>query len=124
MRRLEPLWLMVTGLMLSTVVRADPPLGAQAEINFLLTEVAKSECEFYRNGKWYDGKRAAAHLQDKYGSRLDARGISSAEEFIETVATRSSLSGKPYAMRCTGSTTVPSALWFRERLAAYRHALK
>ena len=124
MRGLGSMWLMVIGLMLSTVISADPPLGAQAEISFLLTEVAKSDCKFYRNGKWYDGKRAAAHLRDKYGSRLDARGTSSAEEFIETVATRSSLSGKAYAIRCTGSTAVPSAMWFRERLAAYRQSLK
>ncbi len=124
MRRFGPIWLLFTALMLSTVVRADPPLGAQAEISFLLAEVAKSDCEFYRNGKWYDGKRAAAHLQDKYGSLLDARGISSAEEFIESVATRSSLSGKAYAIRCAGSAVVPSGVWFFERLAAYRHALK
>ena len=124
MRRLGPLCLMVTALMLSMAVRADPPLGVQVEISFLLTEVAKSNCEFYRNGRWYDGKRAAAHLQDKYGSSLYAQRISSADEFIEAVATRSSLSGKAYAIRCAGSVVVPSALWFRERLAAYRQAQK
>ncbi len=124
MRRIKPNWLLISGLMLSTVVRADPPLGAQAEISFLLAEVARSDCEFFRNGRWYDGRRAAAHLQDKYGSSLDAQHILSAEGFIDTVATRSSLSGKAYAIRCARSVAVPSALWFRERLAAYRRMLK
>ena len=109
--------------LLSTGVRADPPLGAQAEISFLLAEVAKSDCEFYRNGSWYSAARAAAHLQDKYASRSVMARVASAEDFIELVGTRSSFSGLAYAISCPGVATVPSAQWFKERLAALRHAL-
>ena len=115
-------WLAVAGLLLAPGVQAAPSPVAQAEISYLLTQVGNSSCEFNRNGRWYDGTQAAAHLRDKYGSRFVWGQISSAEEFIAKVATRSSFSGVEYAIRCKGMTTVPSARWFRDQLSAYRQA--
>ena len=110
-------------LLLSTGVRADASLGAQAEISYLLAEVAKSNCEFYRNGSWYTAARAAVHLRDKYAARIVAARVVTADDFIEVVATRSSFSGIAYAISCPGVATVPSSQWFKERLTAYRQAL-
>ena len=110
-------------LLLSTGVRADPSLVAQAEISFLLAEVAKSNCEFYRNGSWYAATRAAQHLQDKYASRSVAARVTTAEDFIELVGTRSSFSGIAYAISCPGAATIPCAQWLKQRLAVYRQAL-
>ena len=109
-------------LLLSSLARPQSPRGAQAEIVFLLAEVANSSCQFYRNGTWYDATRAAAHLQEKYGAAASAARAASAEDFIERVGTRSSLSGVDYAISCPGAMTVPSAQWLRAKLAGYRLA--
>ena len=107
------------------VVRAAaPPLFVQQEISYLIADVAASGCEFYRNGKWYDAVQAAAHLREKYGNPFISAHLSSAEEFIDRVATRSTLSGVDYAIRCQNSAVVPSSNWFLSRLAAYRIAAK
>jgi hypothetical protein len=46
--------------------------------------------------------------------------IDTAEDFIEKVATQSSLSGQPYQVRCRGSEAVTSNQWLRDVLARYR----
>jgi hypothetical protein len=108
------------GLAFLTVASAAPPAIAQTEINYLLGFVESSGCEFYRNGSWYDSKRAQAHLRDKYQMLAAADQISTAEDFIEKAATKSSLSGRPYEVRCGGAEAVTSNQWLRAALARYR----
>ena len=108
------------GLALLTVASAAPPAIAQTEINYLLGSIESSGCEFYRNGSWYDSKRAQAHLRDKYQMLAAADQISTAEDFIEKAATKSSLSGRPYQVRCGGGEAVTSNQWLRAVLARYR----
>jgi hypothetical protein len=118
--RLPGVWLVLGGLLALPAAQADAPEAAQTEVNYLLAAVAASDCEFYRNGSWYDASRAAAHLRMKYRSLL-ARGlIRSADDFIERGATRSSLSGLAYSIRCPGADVVPAAQWLRQLLARYR----
>jgi hypothetical protein len=105
------IWAALLGLFLLPVAYSSPPAIAQTEINHLLASVASSTCDFYRNGTWYDGKRAQAHLRYKYES-LVARGlINTAEDFIEQAASKSSFSGR---------ATVPSSQWLWEALVRYR----
>ena len=90
------------------------------KINYLLRFIESSDCEFYRNGSWYDSKRAQAHLRDKYQMLAAADQISTAEDFIEKAATKSSLSGRPYEVRCGGGEALTSNQWLRKALARYR----
>jgi Family of unknown function (DUF5329) len=108
------------GLALLTVASAAPPAIAQTEINFLLGFIESSGCEFYRNGSWYDSKRAQAHLRDKYEMLAGTGQINTAEDFIEKAATKSSLSGRPYQIRCGGGEAVTSNQWLRDVLTRYR----
>jgi hypothetical protein len=102
--------------------RGEVPPTARVEIEYLLQRVGTSGCEFYRNGSWYDAGRAEAHLRDKY-EYLDARHqINSAEDFIDRAATKSSLSGQVYQLRCNGSAAVPSGQWLYDALTLYRRA--
>jgi len=114
----------VSGLLLALLLlpaaRADPPAIAQTEINYLLGYIDASGCEFYRNGSWYDSKRAEAHLRNKYEYLADRNLINFTEDFIEKAATKSSLSGKPYEIRCSGGEAVVSNQWLRRELAHYR----
>jgi Family of unknown function (DUF5329) len=111
---------LVLGLALAPVVRAAPPAIAQTEITYLLGFIASSACEFFRNGSWYDGKKAAAHLRDKYEILATGDRIQTAEDFIELAATKSSLSGQPYQVRCSGERAVTSNQWLHDMLARYR----
>jgi hypothetical protein len=98
---------------IGSFVVASPPF-AQAEVECLLNAVANSECEFYRNGEWFDSHRASAHLRDKHNA-LIAGG-----HFVDEVATKSSLSGRPYLMRCASGEPVGTNQWLREVLERYR----
>ncbi len=113
---------LAAALLLFGTAHSSPPPGAQAEINYLLSTVAASDCEFFRNGSWYPAKAAAAHLSSKF-QYLEARDlVHSAEDFIEKAAARSSASGRPYAIRCKGSNEVPSREWLFILLARYRES--
>ena len=69
---------------------------------------------FIRNGSEHDAAAAADHLRLKLnyaGSR-----IKTAEQFIDKLATGSSMTGKPYKIRFADGHTVDSAVYFREQL--------
>lgn len=111
---------LMLGLALLPVALAQPPETAQTEINYLLAYLESSGCEFYRNGSWYDSKKAQAHLREKYDVLAAGNRINSAEDFIEKAATKSSLSGRPYEVRCSGGEVVTTNQWLRDALARYR----
>src|SRR5450631_1524586 len=46
--------------------------------------------------------------------------IITAEDFIENAATRSSLSGQPYEVRCDGGEAMTSNRWLHDELTRYR----
>lgn len=104
---------------IGSFVAASPPV-AQAEVEYLLSAVAGSGCEFYRNGEWFDSQKASSHLRDKYEALVALGRPVTAMDFIDKVATKSSLSGRPYLMRCAGGEPVPTNQWLREVLERYR----
>ena len=121
---MRPFAAFILGLVLSIgcspAAELAPPAIAQSEINQLLGFIEQSGCEFYRNGSWYVSKQAAAHLRDKY-EYLAAKGlIQSAEDFIVQAATKSSLSGKAYAIKCGSDPVMTTDQWLRDALAQYR----
>ncbi len=93
---------------------------AKQEIAHLIAYLEQSGCQFNRNGSWYDSKDAGNHISRKYQYLLDKGLVSSAETFIKRAATESSMSGKPYLVRCNGDGPVESAAWFKAELANYR----
>ncbi len=88
------------------------------EIDYLISSVGKSGCTFIRNGKRYSGKDARAHLKSK--RRRNAHLIDSTEEFIEKLASKSSMSGKSYLISCKGEEQQTAGEWFTAILASYR----
>jgi hypothetical protein len=99
---------------------AQPTAEAETEIDYLLTFVEVSGCEFYRNDSWYNSEQARAHLQKKY-EYLSARDrIQTAENFIQLAATKSSMSGKPYEIRCGECTSTAASKWLTGVLLRYR----
>ena len=101
---------------------AAPSAAAEQEIQHLLVYLGKSGCEFNRNGDWHAAGKARAHLERKHSALLRRKWTGSAEDFITTAASKSSVSGKPYFVRCPKSGTTSSDVWFRAELVRYRAA--
>ncbi len=102
---------------------AQTSADAQTEINYLLNFVEISGCEFYRNGSLYNSEQAQEHLRTKF-EYLSARNrIHTAEDFIQLAATKSSMSGKPYEIRCGDCAASAASNWLTGVLLRYRSVL-
>ena len=87
----------------------DPAVAA------LLRDVETSGCRMERNGELHESKAAAEHLRMKL-ERSGRPGMS-ADQFIDRVASGSTVSGKPYRVLCPGQPPVDSRVWLRARLS-------
>jgi hypothetical protein len=98
---------------------AVPTPSAKAEIDQLLTRLQSSGCQFERNGSWHDATEARAHIERKYRYLLKKELVGTTEDFILGAATQSSMSGKPYQVKC-GNVQLTSAQWMRDQLKQLR----
>jgi hypothetical protein len=99
---------------------AAPEPKTRAEIAHLLDYVATPGCQFNRNGSWHEGAEARAHLKKKYDYLVKRDLVTNAESFIERGATESSMSGKPYQVKCGGGKAVASSVYLTEELKRFR----
>lgn len=104
----------------ATAGAAPLPAAAKAEVTALLGRLQASSCEFNRNGDWHAAAEARAHLERKLAYLEDKNLVKTAEEFIERGASKSSMSGKPYLVRCAGAAPVESKVWLTRELTALR----
>ena len=105
----------------SLVASAAPlPPAARVEVESLMQRLQSSGCQFMRNGSWYSGSEARDHLLQKldYLERKDL--VHSSEQFIALGASESSMSGKPYLVRCGSAAPVQSKAWLTAELQALR----
>jgi Family of unknown function (DUF5329) len=93
---------------------------AEAEIDSLLSKLQSSGCRFGRNGAWYNGSQARAHLLRKWQHLEQRIQLENAEAFIEAVATRSTSSGTLYQVSCGDRAPIPSHRWMKGQLDAIR----
>ncbi len=119
MRILRLLALLFAAACFSTAAASGPP---DPEVDQLLAALGQSQCQFYRNGSWYDGAAAQAHLLKKYQYLHDKGLAETPEQFIANGATRSSMSGEVYQVRCGNTPAEPSAQWLGRQLRGLRAA--
>ena len=93
---------------------------AKEQIDHLLTFIATSPCKFMRNGKWYESSEAVEHIKKKYHYVLGKGWVVSPEDFVKYAATKSSMSGKSYKVKCGDSPEIDSADWLLDELKRYR----
>ncbi len=110
-------WL-VLALVLAAPLTGAETATAEAEIDHLITAIGESGCTFVRNGKRHSAAEARDHIRMKY--RRGKRYASTTELFIERLASKSSMSKKPYWMECPGDDPVPSGDWLKAELERYR----
>jgi hypothetical protein len=86
-----------------------------SRIEALLAALDQSQdIQFIRNGKAYNSKRAVSHLNRKLRSVKDK--LTSAEQFIDEVASGSSVSGDPYLVRYPDGSEILSRDFFYQLL--------
>jgi hypothetical protein len=100
-----------------SVLSADQ---AEMEISYLLSFVAESECIFNRNGTDHEAVEASKHLQKKYNYARSR--ISTSEQFISRIASKSSITRKPYTVRCKGQE-IKTGQWLTDALQTYRQSI-
>lgn len=114
--------LLAAWLFASHAAAAALPPATRGEIDSLLSRLAASGCQFKRNGSWHTADEAQAHLARRLEYLVGKGAVASAEQFIERAATRSSVSGTLYLVKCGGTPAVPSAQWLHAELQALRAA--
>jgi len=106
-------------LLIGASAHAALDAKAQQEITQLLDFVEHSGCQFIRNGSEYPATEARAHLQKKLDYLENKGMVSSAEDFIERAATKSSMSGQRYQVDCPAGKQDASA-WLGDELKRLR----
>ncbi len=104
-------------LLLFMFFSAGTSMAGEAEIQYLLEFVDNSGCTFIRNGKEYPPQKASEHLEFKY-SKVKKR-IKTTEDFVEKIASKSSITGKKYKVSCDGFE-LDSESWLMDALKSYR----
>lgn len=115
---------LVLTLLAAGAAQAAPSAAAEREIQQLMQALGQSGCQFERNGSWYDSAQAQEHLQKKLAYLRKRDLADTAELFIERGASQSSLSGKPYHVRCGKGPAMTAASWLQARLVQLRAAAR
>jgi hypothetical protein len=101
-----------------TVFPSESANSVRAEIDHLLHYIKSSGCIFIRNDMEVTAAEARSHIQNKYNYSRDR--VKTTEDFIKYAATKSSLSGKPYRVQCSGRET-GTAEWLYTELQRLRN---
>jgi hypothetical protein len=80
-------------------------LSEAQKIDKLIAYIAVTEAKFIRNSIEYSGVDAAKHLRMK--REKAGKKIITARQFIDYLASKSSMSGEPYLMKFKNGTTLP-----------------
>ena len=88
----------------------------QARIDRLIRFVeTRKQMVFVRNGKDHSCREAAMFLRAKYAKL--GEHVTTAAQFIDQIASRSSTTGEPYKVRFADGRTLPAAKVLREELS-------
>ena len=102
------------------------PLAAsqRAEIHALMAALHTSTCDFNRNDLWHNAANAKVHLLRKLDYLEANNAVHSTEQFIELAASKSSVSGRAYQVKCRGVAPVDSKDWLSEQLKLIRSTVR
>jgi hypothetical protein len=100
---------------------AESADSVSREIDHLLQFIERSDCIFIRNGKEKNAADALAHIQKKYD--YSKGRVKTTEDFIKYAATKSSMSDKPYKVRCSGRE-IRTADWLYKELQRLRNGVR
>ena len=83
-------------------------------IEILLVKIESSDIVFIRNGSEYSPKEAADHLRSKLNETNGQ--IKTLDAFIKNIASKSSMSGKPYLVKLKNGNILTAEKWYKEQM--------
>jgi len=94
---------------------AAPPAHEQSRIDKLISFVeTQKDMKFVRNGTEYSCAEAARFLRGKLETM--GREVTTAREFIERIASKSSMSGQPYHVKFADGKTMLASRFLGDEL--------
>lgn len=115
MKRRRALVIVAAAVAAAAGAGAAPNAIEAARIERLIGYVeGQQQLKFVRNGSAYSAKDAAAFLRAKLG-RMGSQ-VTTAQQFIEQIASRSSTSGEAYQIRFPDGRSVPAAQFLGDEL--------
>ena len=94
---------------------AAPPPHEQSRIDRLIQVVeSRKDMKFVRNGTEYSCADAGKFLRGKLESM--GKEVTTAREFIERIASKSSMSGQPYQVKFADGRMMPASQFLHEEL--------
>jgi hypothetical protein len=107
--------LLLCALLAAPAVRAAPTPAERARIERLIQFVeAQKDIRFMRNGSDYSAKDASKFLRSKFNKM--GEHVSTAQQFIDQIGSRSSTSGDPYLIRFADGREIPAAKFLGDEL--------
>ena len=97
---------------------AAPEAKESLAITHLIQFVRESGLQYIRNGKSYNADDAASHMETKLNYARER--LTTAEEFIDYVASRSSITNKPYYVVLAGGKQQELGPWLYAELDTFR----
>lgn len=95
----------------NVVICQTKSLTEKEKIETLIKSVENLEnAKFYRNGSVYDAAAAASHLRMKVSKAGDR--VKTAEDFIEKIASKSSVSGEDYKIIFSDGKEIFTKIYF------------
>lgn len=93
---------------------AAPSAREKQRIDALIAAVEKSGLIFIRNGSEHSAADAASHMRLKVNNA--GNRISTAEQFIDYLASKSSITGSPYFLKFPDGRTEKAGIWLHRKL--------
>lgn len=113
---------LTAGLLLVSEAFALTP-QEETRVDNLLVAVGKQEqLLFIRNGSEHNATEAESHLRLKLGKTK--KRLKTAEQFINNVASKSSITGTPYQVKLPGQAPVDAQVYLTQLLAETDKATK
>jgi hypothetical protein len=105
----------LAALLLLPVLSEARPAAEDQRIEHLLGVIhGMKDAVFVRSGKDYGGAEAADHLRMKLGKAGEK--VQTAEQFVDGIASKSYLTGKPYQIRFKDGRVVNAGPFLMEKL--------
>ena len=118
-KRALKVWLVLFSLVVSKQYASAQPDVEKRKIEFLLGQIeAQKGAKFWRNGSSYMPKQAAEHLRMKWEKA--GKSIRTAQDFVEKIASKSSMSGKVYEIEFADGSKVETKVFLLKKLAEWK----
>jgi hypothetical protein len=88
------------------------------KIEWLLNRIQKANITFVRNGSDHSPQEASDHLRSKLQQAGDQ--IKTLDDFIENLASKSSMSGSPYQVKMPDGSLMNAKDWYGQELKEYK----